>query len=794
MLTTRRSQRVKFCVGDRVAAPSAEFQDYESNKIHYGTVIAVEKNHLRILWEDGVELTHLKSSSRITKHSDEVSQPAINPDSQASQQEQPAINPDSQASQEEQPAITFESEPSVVKQFDDSVESTEFLLTKSSDLLTPGHIETPISLRNPRKHRSHNVKRSTTAADIITVKSEHFEQSNSSDSDLKVLDALDLIETDSNHCSADIFICPPNDPNCSDEDSGDENGGEFNNLSGNQLSATCELHVFKTDGSDLIINDKDDIQTLAATGTGSKASQIARLRKQLKNKSSWMKAEGPFMMKPNRFHATINSYEPPQRAEVDKIEQLSPVHFFELFMDEEVLQKICDYSNAYAIEKKGDKFTSPIEAHELKTFLAILMLSGYNKLPGNRMYWQEKEDVHNNLVSHAMRRNRFVDILSVLHLCDNSEIPAGCNDKCAKIRPIVDMIQERCLKYAQPCRDYDVDESMVKYYGKFGAGMKQRMPQKPIRMGYKIWSLNSSNGYLNVFKIYQGKGSQNKYTAAYGLGPSIVIELCEKLPRGNFHCRADNYFMSIPLLRKMKSLEIGCTGTFKSNMIEDCPLTNRKVLKKEARGSIDSAICRETDIVLTQWVDNNVVIVGSNCTQPYPTDKAKRYNASKKSFFEVERPNMITQYNDAMGGTDCMDQALNEYSPSIRNRKWYYPLFLFLLKVSSFNAWILHKEIQTDPAKRLPYLEFIRYIVRDYLKKYQVQARSSKKVNTFHYSKVSNRVSDEVRFDRDSHFPDLAPKKSRCALCGKTTQHFCIKCDVKLHIQCFATFHGVRSG
>ena len=97
--------------------------------------------------------------------------------------------------------------------------------------------------------------------------------------------------------------------------------------------------------------------------------------------------------------------------------------------------------------------------------------------------WDRAHHFHNDLVSHAMRRNRFADILSVLHQCDNSEIPADCNDKCAKIRPIVDMIQDRRLKFAQPCRDYDVDESMVQYYGKFGAGMKQRMPQKPIRMG-----------------------------------------------------------------------------------------------------------------------------------------------------------------------------------------------------------------------------------------------------------------------------------------------------------------------
>ncbi len=42
----------------------------------------------------------------------------------------------------------------------------------------------------------------------------------------------------------------------------------------------------------------------------------------------------------------------------------------------------------------------------------------------------------------------------------------------------------------------------------------------------------------------------------------------------------------------------------------------------------------------------------------------------------------------------------------------------------------------------------------------------------------ANRVDDDLRLDKRAHFPDVAPTKSRCALCGKTTVNFCVKRNV----------------
>ncbi len=93
---------------------------------------------------------------------------------------------------------------------------------------------------------------------------------------------------------------------------------------------------------------------------------------------------------------------------------------------------------------------------------------------------------------------------------------------------LLNAIEERFRRFAIPTKDYDVDESMIRYYGGYGAGMRQCIPNKPIRMGYKVWCINSKDGYLNTFTMYQGKGSQNEYSSDYGLrlGPSkFVLDL-----------------------------------------------------------------------------------------------------------------------------------------------------------------------------------------------------------------------------------------------------------------------------
>ena len=193
-------------------------------------------------------------------------------------------------------------------------------------------------------------------------------------------------------------------------------------------------------------------------------------------------------------------------------------------------------------------------------------------------------------------------------------------------------------------------------------------------------------------------------------------------------------------------------------------------------------------VELIVWNDNGPVTVGSNIASIEPVESARRYSQAKKHFVTVPRPHMITLYNKAMGGTDYMDQQLSTYRPFVRNRKWYWPFFIWSLEVALYNSWILYKMLQED----CPYIDHIRAIARSYIRLYTYKKKVIPSTSrSFHNSRVANRVDKSIRFDGKDHFLGMTEDKSRCVVCGKTVQKKCTKCNVKLHDRCFSAFHGV---
>ena len=159
------------------------------------------------------------------------------------------------------------------------------------------------------------------------------------------------------------------------------------------------------------------------------------------------------------------------------------------------------------------------------------------------------------------------------------------------------MCKERFRKFAMKTKSINVDESMIPYFGKFGQRLKQRMPLKPIRSGYKVWCFNIKGGYLYDFKIYQGKGSIDDYAKEFGLGSSVVLSYLESSGTSNYSVFIDNYFNSIPLMKHLNIKGIGCAGTLRANMLQDCPLSKKADIKKQR---VLRRFCREA-----QWCRNS---------------------------------------------------------------------------------------------------------------------------------------------------------------------------------------------
>ena len=156
-----------------------------------------------------------------------------------------------------------------------------------------------------------------------------------------------------------------------------------------------------------------------------------------------------------------------------------------------------------------------------------------------------------------------------IHLADNSNLDK--EDKFAKLRPLIDKLNEQCFANYLPEQSVIIDQSIVPYFVRHGC--KQFMRNKPAKFGYNFWVAATPLGYAIQFYLYDGK--YESYDSNVGLGGSIVATLAEKLPSqvgSKYHIIIDNFFTSPNLLCKLKTKSIAATGTVRINRVENAPL------------------------------------------------------------------------------------------------------------------------------------------------------------------------------------------------------------------------------
>jgi len=91
-------------------------------------------------------------------------------------------------------------------------------------------------------------------------------------------------------------------------------------------------------------------------------------------------------------------------------------------------------------------------------------------------------------------------ILREIHFNDNSTaVPKGQPgyDRAQKVRPVVESVVGKCLTLYKPHRENFIDEAMFKFKGR--SSLKQLMPKKPIKQGYKVWC--SGVGVMHIMDL-----------------------------------------------------------------------------------------------------------------------------------------------------------------------------------------------------------------------------------------------------------------------------------------------------
>jgi DNA excision repair protein ERCC-6 len=448
---------------------------------------------------------------------------------------------------------------------------------------------------------------------------------------------------------------------------------------------------------------------------------------------------------------------------------LSPFEIFLKFIPIEYMQELAQQTKLYAMQKG---FEYEISGREIGQFFGLLLFSGYHSVPNENLYWSTSQDMNIPIVSQTMPRNSFKKIKQYFHLVDNSKIKSG--DKLAKIAPFYEHLISKFTQFGIFHDVLSIDESMVPYYGHHSC--KMFIKGKPIRFGYKIWMLCSSNGYPYNLQVYSGKDPENSGP----LGHRVIDKMIQVLDNpSNHEIYFDNFFTSYDLLMDLRAKGVKATGTVRDNRTRSCPLIDIKNFKKENRGFHDYRSNGSVEFV--RWNDNSVVTIGSNHLSHSPLGKAKRYSRKDKKRVDISQPHLIKRYNEGMGGVDLLDRLLGTYRPQLRSKKWWWNLFSNGLNMALVASWRLHCEIH-EKSQQLSHLEFLRSVT-------QVLLQLNDKISPKPGPKA--KLSMEVRISDDHYL--ISTTQGRCAECMKNTKKKCFGCDKRLHQNCFILYHQIQA-
>ena len=126
------------------------------------------------------------------------------------------------------------------------------------------------------------------------------------------------------------------------------------------------------------------------------------------------------------------------------------------------------------------------------------------------------------------------------------------------------------------------------------------------------------------------------------------------------------------------------------------------------RGSFDFR--KADDVLCVAWKDNSSVTFLSNFDSVYPLGAAQRYSRREGAKVAVAMPNVVKRYNSNMGGVDTLDSRIQLYHVTIKGKKWYWPIVIWILESFISNSYLIYRA--ADGSAAMDQLQFRRHITR----------------------------------------------------------------------------------
>ena len=336
-------------------------------------------------------------------------------------------------------------------------------------------------------------------------------------------------------------------------------------------------------------------------------------------------------------------------------------------------------------EKRGREFENKgrkrawvaMKRSKLLAFVGTIVLLGFCKYTGAiEDFWSSKTEnasVAAPQMTAAFTSTGWAQCWRFVHFADNEAPENNGEDKLYKIRKFMNLFREACAGAYRPGQMLTIDEMMVPFRGR--SRIKQYMPLKPIKRGYKIFAITcATTGYLLGYEVYTGGGADSSAEAlgadATADSPAdddvdqstfeIVMRLLAPFRQRSHIVYTDRFFSSIPLFLHMLKEGIYAIGTATATRLRSTGmLVADTVAKAWARGATYS---KNLDDVLTcvRWKDTKLLYFLSTARAALRAETLRR--PKKGAARTLVLSTIIEQlYNMFMGGVDrwaltCMPQ------------------------------------------------------------------------------------------------------------------------------------------
>ncbi|XP_058792563.1 piggyBac transposable element-derived protein 3-like [Phymastichus coffea] len=413
----------------------------------------------------------------------------------------------------------------------------------------------------------------------------------------------------------------------------------------------------------------------------------------------------------------------------------TPVELFEMFF--------CKNIKEYIIE--ASKFNGlDITIEELNKFVAIIILSAFNKRTSEKDYWSKNELLESPVVRSLMSLKKFLKIKSKIKCSKPTD--KNKKDRAWRVRAILEIFRKNIKQFGFFQIGLSIDEMMIKFF-EFG--------------------ICGADGYLFNCDIYCGKGTHNNELSSIALGSQAVLSMSEALLSSisrkkieEYHLWFDNYYTNPDLLVHLKKLGLRATGVIRKDRI---PVKN-EIDKKAPRGTFKVQYEKNSGMNFVTVVDSKQVSIISTTARVTPTKEVKRYSKEKKMITDISMPLVFSLYNLFMGGVDLHDQYCSALLPIIRSKRWTWLILMRIIQSSIANAVILYNACSGK--KKVSAKKFALSIVDSYVKNAKLG-------------------------DLKNHNLRLTIRRRACNEqgCATRTFYMCKECKKYYCSQCFANLH-----